>query len=208
MTDALIDVPKLVALHDELVARWHEVSMARERDESVANSGQEALLGAILDNHARNFELWHEEDQARDPQAGDAAIARVKRAIDGLNQARNNAMERVDEQVLARLPDHQASQTLPLHSETVGSIVDRLSILSLKRFHMNEQAERSDTDQAHRASCRDKLAVLNEQRRDLAHALAALLEDLRAGRKGFKVYRQMKMYNDPSLNPVLYGKEK
>jgi hypothetical protein len=119
-------------------------------------------------------------------------------------------MERVDEAVLATLdgsPNETGGDaTLPHNSESVGSIVDRLSILSLKIFHMREQTGRDDADASHRETCRAKLAVLNEQRGDLADALAALLEDLRAGRKRFKVYRQMKMYNDPSLNPVLYGK--
>ena len=123
-------------------------------------------------------------------------------------------MERVDEAVLATLdgshggsPGGMAGDaTLPHNSESLGSIAERLSILSLKIFHMREQTERRDADAAHRESCRAKLAVLSEQRGDLADALAALLEELRAGRKRFKVYRQMKMYNDPSLNPVLYGK--
>ncbi|MEE8434228.1 MAG: DUF4254 domain-containing protein [bacterium] len=193
-----IDVPALVARQDELVARWH--------GEAVAHAESLPVLKAVLDNHARNFELWHEEDKARDPNAGDAVIARVKRAIDGLNQARNDAMERVDEAVLATLDGTHEDAILPHNSESVGSIVDRLSILSLKIFHMREETGREDADAAHRESCRAKLAILNEQRADLADALAALLKDLRAGRKRFKVYRQMKMYNDPSLNPVLYGK--
>ena len=194
-----IDVPALVTRQDDLVTRWH--------GEPVAHAESAPLLNAALDNHARNFELWHEEDQARDPKAGDAVIARVKRAIDGLNQARNDAMERVDEAVLATLEGVSPSGAVAHNSESVGSIVDRLSILSLKVFHMREETGREDADGEHRESCRTKLAVLSEQRGDLAGALAALLEDLRAGRKRFKVYRQMKMYNDPSLNPVLYGKE-
>ena len=193
-----LDVPALVALQDLLVTRWH--------GEAVAHSESAPLLKAALDNHARNFELWHQEDQARDPAAGDEVIARVKRAIDGLNQARNDAMERVDEAVLATLEGVSPSGAVAHNSESVGSIVDRLSILSLKIFHMREETGREDADGEHRESCRTKLAVLSEQRGDLAGALAALLEDLRAGRKRFKVYRQMKMYNDPSLNPVLYGK--
>ncbi len=193
-----IDVPALVARQDELVTRWH--------GEAVAHAETAPLMKAALDNHAHNFELWHEEDKARDPAAGDAVIARVKRAIDGLNQARNDAMERVDEAVLATLDGSQENAFLPHNSESVGSIVDRLSILSLKVFHMREETEREDADEAHKETCRAKLAVLSEQRGDLADALAALLGDLRAGRKRFKVYRQMKMYNDPSLNPVLYKK--
>jgi hypothetical protein len=198
---ALIDVARLVTLHDGAVERWHA--------QPVAVGESEPLWREIQTNHARNFELWHEEDQARDPDAPDAVIARVKRAIDRLNQARNDAMERIDETVRSSLGAGSAGEAAtvdarPLHSETVGSIVDRLSILSLKIFHMREQAERPDADAEHRRTCAAKLAVLLEQRGDLAAALAALADDLAAGRKRFKVYRQMKMYNDPALNPVLH----
>lgn len=198
--DALIDTDRLVHLHDETVQRWHAGPI-----EPAAPDGFDALA---LGNHACNFRLWHEEDQARDPAADAAAIARVKRAIDALNQQRNDAMERMDEWVLASLraagvaPDERQ----PLHSETVGSIVDRLSILALRIYHMHEQTQRADADEAHRSTCRARLAVLREQRADLAEALRLLEADLRRGRKRFKVYRQMKMYNDPRLNPVLYGK--
>ena len=198
--DVLIDTDRLVHLHDDSVQRWHAGPI-----ESGAQDGCYALA---LENHAFNFRLWHEEDQARDPAADAAAIARVKRAIDTLNQQRNDAMERMDEWVLASLraagvaPDERQ----PLHSETVGSIVDRLSILALRIYHMHEQTQRADADEAHRTACRARLAVLREQRADLAEALRLLEADLRKGRKRFKVYRQMKMYNDPRLNPVLYGK--
>lgn len=196
--ESLIDAAHLTALQDTLVEQWHA--------QPVGFSEDRPLLSAILENHARNFELWHEEDKARDPVADDAAIAAVKRAIDGLNQARNNAMEKVDELVLGEVAQESLQDDLPLHTETVGSIVDRLSILSLKIFHMREQTERSDVEQAHLESSRGKLAVLIEQRTDLAWGLAVLLDEIQNGRKRFKVYRQMKMYNDPAFNPVLYRK--
>jgi len=185
---------------DKLVVEWHAGPVGHDEGDP--------LRAVMLDNHARNFELWHEEDKARDPQATDAVIATVKRAIDKINQARNDAMERIDEQVLAGLGDPAADPDVAptQHSETVGSIVDRLSILSLKVFHMREETEREDAPEEHRRSCLAKLAVLREQRNDLARALNGLIADLQAGLKRFKVYRQMKMYNDPSLNPVLYGK--
>jgi Protein of unknown function (DUF4254) len=198
--DALFDVGRLVRLHDAAVERWHAGP--------IVNDEREGFYARALANHAFNFQLWHQEDEARDRAADDAVIARVKRAIDGFNQQRNDAMERIDEWVLEALAAAGAAPdaALPLHSESVGSIVDRLSILSLRIYHMHEQTRRSDADEAHRQSCRAKLAILREQRADLAEALRGLEADLRTGRKRFKVYRQLKMYNDPALNPVLYGK--
>jgi hypothetical protein len=198
--DALFDAERLVQRHDHAVEAWHAGPIALDETGSFDH--------LALNNHACNFRLWHEEDRARDPHAGDPTLAAVKRGIDRLNQQRNDAMERVDEWVLATLaaagvrPDAGS----PLHSETVGSIVDRLSILALRIYHMHEQTQREDASAEHRRACEGKLSILREQRADLAAALQALERELRAGRKRFKVYRQMKMYNDPSLNPVLYGK--
>ena len=196
----LIDPEQIVKLQTADVERWHAGPIVLDqRDE---------LMLLVEQNHARNFELWHEEDRARDPEADDRVIATVKRAIDKLNQARNDAMEKIDELVLARLDGRgQTPEGSPLHSETVGSIVDRLSILSLKCYHMREQTLRKDASDEHRESCRDKLRVLETQRADLAGALGRFAGELERGEKAFRVYRQMKMYNDPSLNPVLYDKK-
>jgi len=195
-----LSVADLVRLHAEAVARWHEAP--------VDPAHPEPFGALVMANHAFNFRLWHEEDQARDPAADDAVIAQVKRNIDRLNQQRTDAFEKIDDWVVAALAAAgvRAAPDAPLNSETVGSIVDRLSILALKVFHMDEQARRPDADEAHRLTCAGRLAVLTEQRADLAGSLEALVADLWAGRKRFKVYRQMKMYNDPALNPVLYGK--
>jgi hypothetical protein len=189
----------LVRWFDRCVEQWHAAPIAHD---GLA----EPLLEASR-LHGYNFELWHEEDQARARGADDATVGRVKRRIDPLNQRRNDAIEALDEWLLARLRESgvQPGPKEPLHSETVGSIVDRLSILSLKIYHMREETLRPDADAAHRARCAEKLAILREQREDLAAALRGLLEDLRQGRKRFKVYRQMKMYNDPDLNPLIYG---
>ena len=146
--------------------------------------------------------LWAEEDLARRKRAPDKAIAQNKRAIDGYNQARNDAIERIDTLLLQDFGGQDA-MTGRLHSETPGSIVDRLSIASLKRFHMALQIARDDVGQAHRDACQERLAWIVRQRDDLAACLDELLQDCMAGRTRFKIYRQFKMYNDPALNMQL-----
>ncbi len=155
----------------------------------------------VLDQHRANYDLWHREDEARDPQATDATIVHVKHDIDRLNQLRNDLAEQIDIALLQLAPDIPDS---PLNSESPGLIIDRLSILALKIFHTKEQLHRSTPEHQHRNQSR--LAVLTEQRTDLASCLDALWSDVLAGRRRFKLYRQLKMYNDPTLNPVLYNR--
>ena len=136
----------------------------------------------------------------------DAEIAKNKRAIDGYNQKRNDAIERIDEQLLRLLPEARADARLS--SETAGAMCDRLSILSLKIHHMRLQTLRTDVDRAHVETCLQKLGRLNEQRADLAGCLDRLLAECASGASRFKVYRQFKMYNDPKLNPAIYGEKR
>ena len=156
-------------------------------------------------NHRCNRLLWDQEDLARRRDVPDAAIAANKRAIDGHNQRRNDAIEQLDEALLERIaavvPDVGAWH----NSETAGSIVDRLSILALKIFHMRAQATRADASAEHRAACAGKLARLALQRTELARCLDTLLDSAAEGRAYWRVYRQFKMYNDAALNPYLYG---
>jgi Protein of unknown function (DUF4254) len=174
----------------------------------------------IAQNHRNNCLLWDEEDLARRTRASDAEITANKRAIDGFNQARNDATERVDEYLLLSLglidestigtdqPKNKVADGARLNSETAGSIIDRMSIMALKVRAMTAQTTRSDVDQAHRDSANAKLARLTEQRQDLADCLDRLLADAQAGRAYFKVYRQFKMYNDPRFNPALVAETK
>ena len=173
-------------------------------------SGAQAsdLWRAIADNHRMNDLLWKEEDLARRRHAPDAEIAANKRAIDGYNQRRNDAIERIDEFLLSLFAKVQAKEHSRLNSETPGAMIDRLSILSLKIHHMRLQTERKDVDASHIESCRARLDRLNEQRGDLAACLDRLLAEAARGEARFKVYRQFKMYNDPALNPAIYGEKK
>lgn len=162
----------------------------------------------IEENHRNNVALWDEEDKARRTDVPDTAIAACKRRIDRFNQSRNDAVEKLDEAISAWLSTrpNAGAPDAPLSSETPGAMIDRLSILALKIHHMRLQAHRDDEDDAHRARCADRLRVLIEQRADLASCLDRLLDAMVAGSARFRVYRQYKMYNDPRLNPQLYGR--
>ncbi len=191
----MTDLSVIPELQDQANVYWHDAAKS-------APVPQTPFLETVLAQHRANFELWHQEDAARDPAAHDAEIAGVKRSIDRLNQQRNDLAEQVDLTLLQRLPAPVEGATL--HSETPGLIIDRLSILSLKLFHTLEQIERPDVDHAHRVRNRERLATLATQRSDLGQCLLELWNDLVAGRRRFKLYRQLKMYNDPTLNPVFY----
>lgn len=166
---------------------------------------REGVWQFIEADHRCNNLLWDEEDQARREDVPDSAIAANKRAIDGHNQRRNDAIERIDECLLAELEGVARRSDARMSSETAGAMIDRLSILALKIFHMRAQTRRSDAGREHVETCAAKLALLEEQRRDLAACLDRLLAECAAGTACFKVYRQFKMYNDPALNPYLYG---
>lgn len=161
------------------------------------------LWRVIEDNHRCNIALWDEEDQARRRDVPDSAIADCKRRIDGHNQRRNDAIERIDELVLAALPN--APETARLHSETMGALIDRLSILALKLFHMDWQTRRTDVDADHRGMSGERLARLRLQQADLAGCLDELLRGCLDGTLRFNLYRQFKMYNDPRFNPWFSG---
>ncbi|MFN0184370.1 MAG: DUF4254 domain-containing protein [Aquabacterium sp.] len=213
MNTALPSATEVIALHDALLATagWPASAPAARDD---------ALWQWIQTNHQFNARLWAEEDLARRTTVAAEAIAANKRAIDGFNQARNDATERVDELLLLALGLVDAASarsdaprsTVPaaarLNSETAGSIIDRMSIMALKVNAMRVQTTRGDVDAAHREASQGKLQRLQQQRADLGDCLDALLADARAGRAYFKVYRQFKMYNDPRFNPELVKEAK
>ncbi|HVZ63024.1 MAG TPA: DUF4254 domain-containing protein [Lacunisphaera sp.] len=187
------DAADIAARQTELTARWHEVAPA------AAGGGFFRLLE---ENHLRNFALWHEEDVARRDDLGFEAVYKAKRNIDRFNQERNNFAEEMDKAIVAAL--RPAESGCPRNSETPGMMIDRLSILALKEYHMHEETLRADASAEHKQKCAEKLARIRRQRADLTGCLADLFADVAAGRRTFSVYYQFKMYNDPALNPQLY----
>lgn len=200
MLDALV----ITRMHDETTMAWHDPS-----DSSIISDEADLLADSLIAlataQHRANFDLWHEEDKARDPSSTDSEIAEIKHAIDRINQRRNDLVERIDSLLLSGLDEDPHA---PLHSETPGLMIDRLSILALKIFHTREEITRKSAGEAHRRRNRDRLALLEEQRSDLAACLDVLWAEVLAGTRRFKLYRQLKMYNDPDLNPVLYGSKR
>ena len=186
-------------MQDDATRRWHEPAPAEPFQQPQQHAELEAL---VLAQHRANFDLWHREDTARDPDSTDSDIAAIKRAIDTLNQQRNDLVEQIDRLLCNEAGEQNAEA--PLHSETPGLMIDRLSILALKLYHTEQETLRPEATAEHRERNRARLQVLIEQRGDLAACLDALWADVLAGRRRFKLYRQMKMYNDPALNPVLY----
>jgi hypothetical protein len=175
---------------------------------SKAPQHRDGVWRFIEADHRCNSLLWDEEDLARRVDVGDAEIAANKRAIDGYNQKRNDAIERIDEALLARIEAVTPAPGAWHNSETAGAMIDRLSILALRTFHMAREASRDDATDAQRASWGDRHARLKLQRQDLERCLDTLLTEAAAGRAFWKVYRQFKMYNDADLNPYLRGRRR
>jgi hypothetical protein len=193
----MLDGLLITRMQDEMTAALHETEA-----ELAIERGADGLMAIAMAQHRANFELWHEEDKARAPGVADAEIVLVKRAIDGLNQRRNDLVEKMDLWLMERLEQDAAA---PLHSETPGLMIDRLSILALKIYHTREEAHRASATEAHRLRNEERLRLLEEQRGDLAGCLDVLWTEVLEGRRRFKLYRQLKMYNDPELNPAVYN---
>lgn len=196
-----IDEQAITDLQHQTVQRWHE--------DPIANP-YEGFLQLVCQQHECNYRLWHEEDLARSPTADDQQVAQVKRNIDKLNQQRNDLIEKIDDAITQRLEAAGVAcgEDAPINTETAGSVIDRLSIMALRLYHYEEQLHRPDADAQHRAKVAQRIAICRLQHSDLTKALGALLDDLFAGRKQHKTYRQFKMYNDPSLNPSIYNAQR
>ncbi len=196
----MLSADAIVKLHDESTAAWHAAPKS-----APDSANTDPWLARVGRQHRANFDLWHIEDEARTPGATDAQLAGVKRRIDQTNQLRNDLAEELDRTLLDWLaPQRLPAEDAPLHSESPGLIIDRLSILALKIYHTQEEAERTDCAPGHAERNRSRLVVLTEQRSDLARCLDLLWRETLDGTRRFKLYRQLKMYNDPALNPAIY----
>ena len=192
----------ILGRYDTWTQEWHAATPTMSMPE---NDAKETLESAVQALHAANFELWHTEDDARAPRADDSAIACAKRKIDRTNQRRNDQMEHCDAFLLVELAaQHLPHPSAELHSETPGMMLDRLSILTLKRYHTLEEITRSNAPAGHADRNKERLNILERQRNDLARCLDQLWAAILQGQRRFNIYRQLKMYNDPALNPAVY----
>jgi hypothetical protein len=207
----MLSAKAIVDLHDQLTCASHQVPTgelgARAASTNTNPVADSDWLAAVAAQHLANYLLWHIEDESRTPSASDTELAGVKRRVDATNQLRNDLAEALDRMLLAWLEKQDLpNPNAPLHSESPGLIVDRLSILALKIYHTREEAERTDAPAGHADRNRERLSILEEQREDLSECLDALWQDTLEGTRRFKLYRQLKMYNDPHLNPAIYRK--
>lgn len=194
---------KANSIFQDVIAQYHIVNTV---DQSFTNKYDEKddLLAHLLYRKCWiDTVQWHYEDIIRDPQIDPVAALTLKRQIDASNQDRTDMVEYIDSYFLQKYSDVKMSDEAKINSESPAWAIDRLSILALKIYHMNEEAERTDASETHRNACQSKLNVLLEQRVDLSTAIDDLLSDIASGDKFMKVYKQMKMYNDDELNPVL-----
>jgi len=194
----MISIEDIIKLQTQTVADWHCGPI--ENKES-------GIMATVCTQHSFNYQLWHEEDIARSPDVSDAEIARVKRSIDGFNQQRNDWIEKIDDEIAALIQSKniQTRDDALLNTETPGSAIDRLSIMSLRLYHLDEQLQRTDASDQHRESVQQKIDVCRLQQSELAKSLQQLVDAIAAGTKRHLTYRQFKMYNDPTLNPYLYN---
>lgn len=208
----MLSAKAIVDLHDQRTRVWHLTdpgSCEGLEHGAVAPAKDPAAEwpALVVCQHRANFDLWHIEDEARAPGATDAQLAAVKRCIDTTNQLRNDLVEELDRALIAWLAQRSLPNAeAPLNSESPGLIIDRLSILSLKIYHTREEAARVNAPVGHTERNCERLRILEEQRAELAGCLDELWAETLAGTRRFKLYRQLKMYNDPALNPAIYNR--
>lgn len=193
------------SIFDQAILDYHKTD---DVDAQISNKYEYKTIEYFL--YLKNWidtVQWHLEDIIRNPNIDPVEGIAIKRRIDKSNQERTDLVELIDSYFLDKYKGVKAHSDAKINTESPAWAIDRLSILALKIYHMKEETLRQDVDETHRNQCTDKLNILLEQRKDLSTAIDELLNDIENGDKYMKVYKQMKMYNDPSLNPVLYGKK-
>ncbi|MFN4762068.1 DUF4254 domain-containing protein [Gillisia sp. Q332] len=190
----------------EVIEKYHEINTVNQEFNNPYDQENELLEHLLYRKCWIDTVQWHYEDIIRDPNIDPVAALKLKRKIDASNQDRTDTVEYIDSYFLEKYKDVTPKEQATINTESPAWGVDRLSILALKIYHMEEEANREDASQEHRMKCKAKLDVLLEQRADLSKAIDQLLEAISRGGKYMKVYKQMKMYNDDELNPVLRKK--
>ena len=190
-------------IFEQVIADYHKFDDVDHKFETPYTAG--SLEALLYEKNLVDTVQWHLEDIIRDPAIDPVEALAIKRRIDKSNQVRTDMVEYIDSYFLDKYKDVVTAPDAKINTETPAWAIDRLSILALKIYHMHQEVIRTDVDQAHRDACQKKLDTLLAQQVDLSTAIEELIEDIEAGRKYMKTYKQMKMYNDPSLNPVLYG---
>lgn len=200
------DIDSFNRLFDQVIADYH---FNDQLDQEFVNPiDQEGINHLLYHKCWIDTVQWHLEDIIRSPSIDPVEALSIKRKIDASNQERTDLVEKIDDFFLEEFSQVAYQKDAKINTESPAWAIDRLSILALKIYHMEEQLNRQDVEEGHLDTVRQKLNVLLTQRKDLTQAITDLLDDLQAGRRVMKVYRQMKMYNDPSLNPMLYGEVK
>lgn len=194
-------------IFQEVIEKYHEVNTVDQPFSNPYNPGTDLIEHLLYRKCWIDTVQWHYEDIIRDPNIDPVVALKLKRQIDASNQDRTDMVEYVDSYFLEKFADVKVQEGATINTESPAWGIDRLSILALKVYHMNEEATREDASQEHKVACQTKLDILLEQRVDLSSAIDQLLEDIAQGKKYMKVYKQMKMYNDDELNPVLRGKK-
>jgi hypothetical protein len=193
----------IIKVFEDSVMDWH-----KEEKESKNPYPESSMEYLLYSKNQIDTIQWHVEDEIRRPDLPDSDLVKFKRQIDSLNQKRTDLVERLDDYFLNLYKDVPKENNSRMNSETPAWLVDRMSILELKIYHMLEQTNRTDVTDEHKKNCQNKLSILLEQKKDMMICLNELLKDLETGKKYMKVYRQMKMYNDSNLNPSLYKNTK
>jgi hypothetical protein len=193
-------------IFQEVIKKYHESNTVDQPFENPYDKTSNLIEHLLYRKCWIDTVQWHYEDIIRDPNIDPVSALKLKRQIDASNQDRTDTVEFIDSYFLEKFKDVKIEEYATINSESPAWGIDRLSILALKIYHMEEEANRSDASQEHRLKCQEKLNILLEQRVDLSKAIDQLLEAIETGNKYMKVYKQMKMYNDEELNPVLRKK--